>query len=438
MAYQPSLSDIQDINSYTPSLDDLKGITPQNNPPQMVDTILGQMPNPQNRNIIPIPTQEDFRKGSGAMLAALPSPIKSLPIVSNLLSKIPMGTSIGNALGRIGYGTAATTAPHLFTQEGRENLPETAQHNAMLNTALEAASYPLGRAWHGIAELFNPIQYSRNLAQKIKSEHDVAENVMKENYRPINEKYGDFTISVTPDKYLKESAGINKDNLYADAQKYYDDFIKEPNYKNLLNLKSQIGRDWAKISPSNQVRDIQLFNRYKHNLDNKLKNFLSRDENALNQYENANKYAENVFYPYQSTPTLKRIAKGKYDTIYPEKMANSIEKATQRVVGQDYKHRIPENHPLRNHLSNLKNRLTVGDISEMALPTAAGMIGGSMLHPGLGGAMGASGGLSAGLGSKLLRSKFLEYPVVQSPIVENIFKKLSPLYYGGGRAAIGQ
>jgi hypothetical protein len=438
MAYLPSLSDLKENTSYSPSLNDLQGISNQNAQPQMVDTFFGQMPNPQNRNIIPIPSQEDYRKGSGAMLAAIPSPIKSVPIVSNLLSKIPMGTSIGNALGRIGYGTAATTAPHLFTEEDRQNLPETAQHNAMLNTALEAASYPLGRAWHGIAELFNPIKYSRNLAQKIKSEHDNAENVMKENYRPINEKYGDYNISVTPDKYLK-NAGINKDNLYADAQKYYDDFINEPTYKNLLNLKSQVGRDWAKISPSNtHVRDVQLFNKYKNNLDNKIKGFLSNDKNALNQYEMANKYAENVYYPYQSTPTLKRIAKGKYDTIYPEKMANSIEKATNRVVGQDYKHRIPENHPLRNHLANLKNRLTVGDISEMALPAAAGMIGGNLLHPGFGGFAGASSGAGAGLASKLLRSKFLEYPIVQSPVVENVFKKLSPLYYGGGRAAIGQ
>lgn len=443
MAYQPSLADIQDVNSYTPSLDDLKGITPQNNSPQMVDTFFGQMPNPQNRNVIPIPTQEDFRKGASAALPFVAPPIRSVPIISKLLSKIPLGSAIGNPLGRIAYGTGLSTAPDVFTQQGRENLPETIPHNAMLNTALEAASYPLGRGFHAVAELFNPIKYSRNLASQIKSEHDAAERTMQENYRPINEKYGDYNISVTPDKYLKD-AKINRDQLYTDAQKYYDDFVKEPTYSNLNNLKSQIGRDWAKISPTNtNVRDTQLFNSYRHSLDNKIKNFLSNDKDALSQYEKANKFAENIYYPYQSTPTLKRIAKGKYNTVYPEKMADSIDKASQRVVGQDYRLRIPEDHPLRNHLANLKNRLTTADIAKIGIPTLTGAIlghgGGGAFGPqfsGLG--SGAGGAFGAHLGNKLLHSKLLEYPIVQSPIIENIFKRLEPLYYGGGRSLIGQ
>lgn len=434
MSYQPSLSDISEGSSYSPSLNDLPIISQ----PKNVETFLGELPNiSQQKPQIPVPTEEDIKKGSEAILPFVAPPIRSVPIISNLLSKIPGATSIGNALGRIGYGTALTTVPKAFTEEGRENLPETLQKNLSLNTALEAASYPLGRLWHGIAELFNPIQYSRNIAKQIKFEHDASEAVMQENYRPINQKYGDYNISVTPDKYLKNS-GIKKDNLYADAQKYYDDFVNEPTYKNLLNLKSQIGRDWAKISPSNQVRDIQLFNRYKHTLDNKIKSFLSHDPNSLSQYELANKYAENVFYPYTSTPTLKRISKGKYDTIYPEKMAKSIEKATNRVVGQEYKHRIPENHELRNHLKRLKNRIAIGDISEMAIPSIAGMISGSMMHPSVGAYIGGTSGLGAGLGSKFLRSKFLQYPVVQSPTVQNAFKALEPFYYGGGRAFIGQ
>ena len=116
-----------------------------------------------------------------------------------------------------------------------------------------------------------------------------------------------------------------------------------------------------------------------------------------------------------------------------------MEKATKRVVGQEYKYRIPENHALRNHLNKLQNRIAIGDISEIGIPTLAGIVGGEMLHPGLGGMMtGMGGGFGAGAGARLMRSKLLEYPIVQSPTVESIFKKLAPLYYAGGRSIIGQ
>ena len=266
MSYSPSLQDISvsseeaPLIKYSPSLQDLKGVSLEQKP-KKVQTFLGEMP--EHANLMP--TKEDMMKAGQIALPFVAPPIRAVPIISNLLSKVPLGSTIGNAIGRIGYGTALTTAPKAFTEEGRKDFPETLKENALLNTALEAASYPLARAVRGTAELFNPIQYSRKLAKQIKMEHDASEVVMKENYRPIKEKYGDSLLSVTPEKYLKK-AGINKNNLYADAEKYYDDFVKQPTYSNLLNLKSQIGRDWAKISPTNtHGRDVQLFNRYKHN-----------------------------------------------------------------------------------------------------------------------------------------------------------------------------
>lgn len=440
MAYQPSLEDLQGIDDggYTPSMEDIP-----NEGTGSIQTFLSGLPAHQKfigEKILNPPTQEEKIKLAGATLPFVAPPIRAVPLISNILSKIPMGTGIGNMLGRIGYGTALTTAPEALTQEGRENIGEKLQSNLGMNALIEAGTMPF-RGLHGMAELFNPINYSRSKAATIKGEHDAAKTVMEKNYEPINQTYGNFPLSVTPEKYLKD-AGINKDSLYADAQGFYNDFLKEPTYKNLLGLKSQIGRDWARISPSDQVRDIQLFNKYNKNLDNKLRNFLQRDPEMLSQYNLANKYAENVFYPYLSTPTLKSIAKGKYNAIYPDKMAKSLDKATNRVVGADYKYRIPLDHPLRNHLKDLNNRIALGDIAELAVPTIGGAVGGAMLghgiSPGLGSfagmGSGSLGGFLAGLGG----SKALRYPVVQSPAVQNIFSKAEPLYYKTARALVGE
>lgn len=431
------LSDISLNSNKNNSFDDQN----QKSTVPSVDTLLGKMQNQSNPQIknqfLKFPSQEEMQKAGSMILPLVAPELKAIPFISNAISKIPgIGKMIGNTLTRIGYGTALNTAPDLFSKEGRENIGEHAKTNALLNTGIEGLTLPF-RGASKMAELFNPIKYARGKASEIKNEYDAAKTVMEHNYKPINEAYGNFNVTVTPGKYLKDS-GINRKKLYNDAKEYYDEFKKEPTYKNLINLKSQVGRDWAKISPSDKVNKIQLFNRYKNTLDSKIQNFLSRDEKMLNQYNLANKYAENVFYPYLSTPTLNRISKGKFETIYPEKMANSLEKASQRVVGQEYKYRIPEEHPLRNHLKDLKNRIAIGDVSESVLPSLAGGIIGEMIHPGIGG---ISGGISSGVGtslaSKMARSKLLKYPVVQSPSVENAFKKMSPLYYKGARSLAG-
>lgn len=433
---------IQDESSSKELLNNIYSSQPEEQKTKMVDTFLGQMPDVRDENtrkeLFNPPLQEQMQKAASIALPFLAPEIRAVPYISPLLSKIPGATAIGNMLGRIGYGTALTTLPETFNKEDRNNLGENIKTNALLNTGLEAFTMPF-RGLNAMTELFNPIKYSRMKAAAIKKEHDAAKSVMEENYSPIKNAYGDFTVSVTPKKYLEES-GINKKHLYPDAKEYYEEFVNEPNYNNLINLKSQVGRDWAKISTTDKVRDAQLFNRYRNTLDSKVKNFLSRDPELLQSYENANRYAENVYYPYLSTPTLKTIAKGKYQNIYPDKMAKSLEKATEGVVGAEHKYKIPENHPLRNHLKELQNRISIGDISELATPALAGALlgglSGNSLIPSYGSYAGGLGGLGAGLALGLGGSKLLKYPVIQSPTVQNAFSKINPFFYKTGRAAI--
>lgn len=442
MSFSPTLNDVIDEESMTsdnlPSQSEIeKGYDPTSSDisNQTVDTFLGRLPSSQDViESVGSFNPKEAQKGADILAAFLAPEFKAAKYLPNVLKEIPGVSGLINSLGRIGYGTALTSAPLLRTKEGREKLPTELPRHLQLNALLEGLSYPLGRAWDATAELFNPIKYARNKAFQIKAEHDAAKATMDANYKPINDKYGDTLVSVKPKEYLKKRAGIKKNALLEDAKDLYDDFLEEPTYKNLLALKSQIGRDWAKVSSTDDITKTQLFNKYQRNLDKRLRSFLgTRDKNALSQYELANKYAENVYYPYLSTPTLRTISKGKLQGIYPDKMSKSLEKATTRTVGAERKYTIPQSHPLREHANQLRNRLKVGDIAEIGLPTLSGFLLGGHAHPG---GLGSLTGLGTGLGLGLGGSKLLEYPIVQSPLVQNIFKKLEPFYYKGGRAAI--
>lgn len=460
--YTPSLNDIPGIEEYVPSLNDLPASqyleaaaspnyrqeAPENSPQiqeefsnptnypgfenlpkkERLERIAFSQFDPANQTALGGVYPPGAYESKPTRLVSSVLPTLFAPELKAALSLLPR-TAI-NALSRIGAGTAGNIAYESPNIKSRQDLMNVASNSAKGNALLEGGLAPL-RLAAGMAEVVNPINYARNKASLIKNEHDMAFKKMEENFKPINDKYNNYIISVTPKKYLNQS-GIKRDNLFPDAQKYYDEFLSKPVYKNLVNFKSQIGRDWATLKPGENVRDLQQFGQYSRKLDDKIKNFLRRDKNSLNQYEIANKYAQDVYYPYLSTPTLRKISKGKFNAIYPEKMAKSLEGATERVVGQGQKFTIPENHPLRNHMRDLKNRLTLGDVAEFAIPTIAGGLAGGMIHPaaGLGG---IAGGLGTGFGSKLLRSKLLEFPVVQSPGVQNVFKELSPAYYGIGR-----
>src|SRR5260221_10515966 len=86
-----------------------------------------------------VPTEEDIKRGASAALPFLAPEVKALPVISKLLAKIPGATSVGNALGRIGYGTALSTIPDLMNDKSHENLRNSLVKNLGWNTAIEAA-----------------------------------------------------------------------------------------------------------------------------------------------------------------------------------------------------------------------------------------------------------------------------------------------------------
>lgn len=343
-----------------------------------------------------------------------------------------------NAMGRVGAGTAGNLSYESPNINNMQQFKDAIKNDIGANSLLEGITMPF-RGAAKIAELFNPIKYAENKANIIKNEMTATKATTDAMYKPVNDAYNDFPVTVTPKKYL-QSVGIERSDLYPDAKIIYDDFMNRPIFNNLHKLQSKLGKDWARISQHPATAEkAELFNQFRGGLQDKVQNFLSRDTNALNQYNLASDYAKNNYYPYLATPTLRKIANGKID-VQPSTLSRSIQKGIEKTVGKNDKSLIPEGHALRNHLNDLNNAINLGKAAQTVVPTMAGAISGEMIHPGLGGLL---GGASGGLGASQIASMASKFGApsmtgfIQNPLIENLMKNyISPAYYGAGRVGI--
>lgn len=380
-----------------------------------------------------------YESGSARLVASMVPQLLNAELPgSGLLSRYLINPLLRLG-GRLGQGTASNLiyqAPELKTKEDWKNA---ASEDLKLNALLEGGTLPF-RIPNYFAEMTNPLKFTANKAAQIQRETQNANATMNKLYSPINTKYGEAVVTSDPKKYLAD-VGIEKKGLYTNAKDVYDEFIKNPTYKNLSDLKTQVGRDYARISTlPDKVNKAQLFNKHQNSINQLKRDFLSGDESAINQLNLADSYAANHYFPYLSTPTLRKIGKGHLD-VSPKSLSSSIKKATEKTVGigKGEKSVIPENHPLRNHLSDLNKFINFGNLSQFTLPTVTGAIAGEVLHPGLGGAIG--GGLG-GLGSSQIANMASKFGApsltnaIQNPLTQNVFNYTRPWWYGGGRALI--
>jgi len=474
MGYTPTLDDIDNIDedsSYSPSLSDINEID-KNESSKNVSNLINQVENLKESNKAPL-MQEKYSnptampgfenlspqekqqqiafsqfdpanqtptggyvppgtyESNQARLAASMLPTAFQPEFeagNGLLSRY-VTTPALNALSRIGTGTASNIAYQLPNIKSMQDLQDVAKQSAALNSMLEAPTLAVrGPAY--MAEMMNPLKYGKQKATDIKNELSATEAVMEEMYKPINEKYGNSLLTLTPKKFLKD-AGVKRNNLYPDAKIIYDDFMSNPNYMNLHRLQSKIGKDWARSSKNPATEEkAQLFSQMRDSLQNKKKNFLSRDENALNQLNKADEFSKNQYYPYFATPTLRNIAKGNID-VDTNLLAKSIKKGTEKTVGKSDMKLIPEDHPLRNHLQDLNKIANFGKAVEGIVPPAIGALAGETIYPG----WGALGGAAAGAGLEKYLSPTM-FKITQNPLLEKFMKNINPLYYGLGRSAL--
>jgi len=266
------------------------------------------------------------------------------------------------------------------------------------------------------AEIMHPASYTSKQMDKIKLGHDLTKDKMEQAYDPVSQKYGDFQVTVSPEKYL----GFDQDEIKefpTDVKRSYKNFTNEPTFDNLHTLQSKMGRKASMLSSNPLKSDIADNLRIgRQDVNNKISLFLSRDPEMLTQYNKGREIARDEYYPYLSNNVLTKISKGVKKDISPNQLNNALVKGREKIVYEKEGKpitAIPENHQLTSISKELKNRINIGHAAEYAIPTVASSLLGGHFYPGVGHIGGASAGA---LFSHYLQPdmiKFIQNPVVQ-------------------------
>lgn len=345
-----------------------------------------------------------------------------------------------NTASRVGMGTAGNVAYDLPNIHNLEDLKKSALNSLIGNSLIEAGTLPY-RVPASLSETFNPLGHANLKYNQIRNEFSTAKAVQEATYKPVMDKYGSYNVTLDPKNYL-DNMGIERKRLYDQTKDLYDQFKNDPTFQNLHNLQSQIGVDLRQARVAkNKPSSVSRFVNYQNKLKDKVTNYLSHDQPMLDQYKKGSQFTRDVVEPYRATPTLEKIAFGKKSNITPENLSSAINKGTEKIIarkGDEAFTAIPEGHALNNHLKDLEKIMNFGKFAKIAVPTISGAVGGHLLQPGLGGIAGVSGG--AGLGGALLSNigNPLLQATAQNPFIQNIFRKTSPYYYLGTRAALGE
>lgn len=324
-----------------------------------------------------------------------------------------------NSLGRIGSGTTSTTAMQANNINSLEDLKNAAENNLRLNALVEAPVAAVNII-SGAAELMNPMKYAQSKAQQIKQGFEQAQQEKNAAYLPVNQKYGDANVSVTPKSYLNFEPEISQ-YFTPQINKSFKTFKADPTFQNLHNLQSQMGNDAARISGNTTlINQHQAIQSAQQLVEDKIQSFLKQDPKALASYNNGQYISANKYFPYLSSPTLSAISEGRNVNYTPSDIVGEINKGSQKSTRA-----IPADHPLIGIGSDLENKINRGKAMQYVLPTIAGVAGGEMIHPG---ASGILSGLATGVGfGHYIEPSLLK--VAQNPWLQNAMINLRNSYY---------
>ena len=475
MAYKPSLEDLSESSSYTPSLEDL-----DDEPKSASQAILSQIEESQqaqpqqqrtpqmqeefsNPTMWPgfsdLPKEEQLRRiaysqfdpaneASGGRYvpggtyesdpARMMASVLPTLAVPELRAGWPVVRGLANALTRVGAGTLGNIAYQAPNIKSKEDLVNVAIQSGALNALLEGATWPL-RGAARLGELFNPINFTKNKLEAIKSDYQAARVAERAQYQPVMNRYGDSPIDLKKNNQFIDAFKEYSDDLGTNVNKMQKKYIKEPTIQNAHNLQSQMFSEIKTLS-KNKMPDALTLDRLnalkttRNALNEDLIGSLkSMDENAADMYNLGRAIHREKVSPNFSSPTLANIVEGEVNEISPGSLSRSISNVIKKGG-------MPAEHSLRNHLAELDNAISRGRALQIAIPTLTGAAVGEYASPGFGGLLsGAGAGLGfGGLGS--IASK-LGGPTIagitHEPWIRNWIKRLAPVYYGGGRAGIG-
>lgn len=351
------------------------------------------------------------------------------------------GAPILNALSRIGTGTGASLAYQSPEFKNKEDFTNALSKDLGMNTLLEGITTPF-RGVKKAAEIAYPVKYAQQKAGVIRQEYKNAVKDQEEAYRPVMSKYGKQDVTSNPDIFLNLSSK-DKRYLTPNVKKSIDNFKEKPNFKNLHDLQSQVGKDYGKVAGnSNQIEMSQTLKNFRDGLKQKAHSFLSKDQEALGQYLKGSDITKNVVEPFKANKDLRAVAYGTRKKLKPEQLQKMLKDANEKIVGTKGANAftaIPETHPLKNHLLDMDRAIETGKLVESAIPAVTGGILGGLASPS---PLGVSSGVVAGSGlgkiGKVLGSPSLG-ELLQNPTLERYIKNyLSPAYYGAGRASINE
>lgn len=363
---------------------------------------------------LPGTTSDKVIQGLTKNLPAMLMPGADLGIIGKGIESIPLaGKSISTALSNIipqaSWGAYTSENPY----EGMKEF-------GLGQAAMEALKTPFS-VIKGVSELMRPSQFAKNQMNEIKLGHDVAKTQMEEAYKPVMNQYGDTLTSVTPKSYL----GLSKKQIKRftpEVRRSYDEYLAEPSFRNLHELQSQIGKDYARIAGNtnkiNQADSLKISRNY---VNSKIASFLNRDEKAKQQYNAGRQIGRDIYYPYLSNNELKKISEGVKKSVKPEELSKVLTKSKEKII---YKKdgmpvtAIPEGHPLSNILDQLDTKIKKGKGWQYTIPMVGASLTGGHFFPGIGHIGGASGGA---LFAKYLEPKMIDY--VQNPEIEKALKK---------------
>lgn len=271
-----------------------------------------------------------------------------------------------------------------------------------------------------VAEFINPQKYAGRIAEAIRTNARTGYEKAQKYYNPVHEKYDENLLTPTPKKYL----GFKKEDLQyfkPIVRKSYNDFIAEPNFKNLHQLQHEMG----------QQPELRT---YRTSIKDKIQSYLSHDKPMQESYNTGSNIMKEEYYPYRDTNVLADITEHQkpIESFDPKLLSKEISKS--RVYDKSNKSLNPIDHPLVDLGNKLQNKMHIANALKYGLPLGIGMAAGQSLgNPFLGlmGGMGAGGAFAHFAEPKLLE-------LAQNKAIINALKNyFEPTAQGVGRQIIG-
>lgn len=416
MAFTPTLSDIP-VEGFTPTLSDIPNISASEELLNKASEMAKQ----------PAYDGSDSWQQSAAKLgisAALPLLAPEFSLGNKLLS------GVANAASRIGAGTAGNIAYNLPQVSSMDDLSTLSRNALFENAGLEALTAPLKFAG-AAAELTNPLNYTADKTNQIRNEYNILSNLQKQHYSVPTERYGLEKVTNNPLNYLDYSAQEIK-RFTPESRRFYNQFLEDPTFSNLHKLQSQMGRDINLINPRAKPNQYQTLSSARSAAKDKIQDYLSRDPEALENYNIGSHITRDYLAPYEANKNLLKIVSGTKDPS-PNQLLSAIRKGREDIAygkGENAIPKIPDSHNLTNHLLDIENRINRGQaISDLGGAIGGGILG-ELFHPGIGGALGgaSTGALYSKFGNPFLNK------LVQNPWLQRQAENLAPYYYTLGRA----